>query len=140
MSRVGLIFCWDRSIQQLVPLTMFLVLVMATLVGALVLLRRANAAAVANQRMFSQSFHASPIPLALTSLVTHKITEVNHAYEKMLGWSRLEMIGRSGAELGMYPPELREKLARRLRRNGTLRNYPVTMTGKDGSHRYVIVA
>ena len=121
-------------------LTLFLVLVVAALVGALVQVRRANAASLANQRMFSQSFHASPIPLALTSLVTHKITEVNHAYEKMMGWSRLEMIGRSGAELGMYAPELREKLAHRLRRTGTLRDYPVTMTGKDGLHRYVIVA
>src|SRR5829696_5873988 len=87
--------------------------------------------ALLTERMFSESFHASPIPLALTSLVTHRITEVNMAYARMIGWSRDEMIGRTGSELGMYVRGLFTTLTRRLRRSGLIRNYAVTVRRKD---------
>jgi len=130
-----------------VLLNLVLALVVGTLVVALIGLRRAQAearagwqAALANERRFSEAFHASPVPLALTSLVTHRITEVNDAYARMIGWSREEMTGSSGADLGMYPAELRATLTRRLRRSGIVRNVPVTMTHKDGTLRDIVLS
>ena len=120
---------------------------LAMMVAAFALIRRVQRSAAANlrralltERMFSESFHASPIPLALTSLVTHRITEVNNAYVRMIGWSRDEMVGRTGSELGMYVRGLFTTLTRRLRRSGLIRNYAVTVRRKDNVERQVVVS
>jgi len=124
-----------------------MVFALVTVVGAFVQVRRVQRAAAAHlqralvtERMFSESFHASPIPLALTSLDTHRITEANLAYARMIGWSREELIGKTGSELGLYARGLFTTLARRLRRSGVIRNHAVTVRRKDNVERQVIVA
>src|SRR5262245_29947319 len=114
--------------------TILLAFAVAVLIGAFAMVRRIQRSAAANlaratssERAFSESFHASPIPLAMTSMLTHRIIEANNAYVKMIGWSREELIGRTGAELGMYEPEVRIKLARRLRRSGLIRDHAITL-------------
>src|SRR5262249_39565488 len=111
-----------------------IVLFLAVLVaGYTYLLRRAHRAAQANlyrrlmsERVFSESFHASPTPLVLINLKTHHITEVNGTYVQMIGWSRKELLAHTAQELGICQMDDLITRARRLKRNGVLRDYETT--------------
>src|SRR5688572_18754307 len=82
--------------------------------------------ALMSERVFAESFHASPIPHALVNLSTHEITEVNGAYVRLLGFERDELINQSQAGLGIEDEAEAVVRARRLRRNGVLRDYTTT--------------
>jgi two-component system, cell cycle sensor histidine kinase and response regulator CckA len=127
---------------------LLIVLLLAILVSAYSLRvraaqRTAQAAlqrAVASEKLFSQSFHASPVPLALVSLVTHRLTECNSAYERLVGWSRPEVVGRPVFERGLSDGPTVRLVSRRARRNGVLRDYPLAVRRRDDQLREVCVS
>jgi PAS domain S-box-containing protein len=125
-----------------------IVMLLAVLVGAYSLqLRHLHRVAADNlqralrsEQVFAESFHASPIPLALMSLETHRITEVNDAYVQMLGWSREELLTRTADQLAIQNGNELITRARRLRRNGVLRDYTSSLRCKDGSTREALIS
>ncbi len=96
--------------------------------------------ALESERVFSESFQASPVPLALVSLVTNRVAEVNGALERMLGASDGELIGQSMSDLDIADEKVTAMIARRVRRNGHVRNYETTMRWGNGDPRNVVVA
>ncbi|HEY1553241.1 MAG TPA: ATP-binding protein [Kofleriaceae bacterium] len=96
--------------------------------------------AVTSERRFSDSFHESPVAQALTRLDTREIAEVNAAYVNLLGWSRAELIGRTGSDLELYPVETRERLLRRLQRSGPIRNHREALRRRDDVMLDVVLA
>jgi PAS domain S-box-containing protein len=56
----------------------------------------------ASERRFSSMFEKSPIAICLTKLPAVTITDVNPAFESLLGFSKEEVIGKTALELGMY--------------------------------------
>ncbi|HUS31005.1 MAG TPA: ATP-binding protein [Kofleriaceae bacterium] len=123
---------------------------LATLVALLVAVRRlhraqartAKALALVqeSEQFFSESFHTSPMPSALVNLRTSEIAEVNSAYVRLIGRERDELIGSSVSELGLRSPSERERLYRRLRRNGQMREIVTRLERRDGDVRDVVMS
>jgi PAS domain S-box-containing protein len=96
--------------------------------------------ALKSEQVFSESFHASPVPLALVSLVTNRFSAVNGALERMFGVTDRDLIGRTMADLGIADDKQTAMLDRRVRRNGHVRNFATTIRCTDGDSRDVVVA
>ncbi len=64
--------------------------------------RRIEEALRLSEERFATAFRASPIALSITSLATDRIIDVNAALERLVGYGRDELIGRTGVELGIW--------------------------------------
>ena len=106
--------------------------------------RRAQACALRNAREsvrhFIDSFSTSPVPLAIQTLETERIVDVNTAFADMIGWSRDELIGRTTSSLGLRDARPDASLGRRLRRSGVIRGISTTARCRDGQLRDVVLA
>jgi PAS domain S-box-containing protein len=96
--------------------------------------------ALKSEQVFAESFHASPVPLALVSLVTNRVAEVNGALERLVGATDRDLIGQTMAELGIADEKQTATLDRRVRRNGHVRNFATTIRCASGESRDVVIA
>jgi two-component system, cell cycle sensor histidine kinase and response regulator CckA len=127
-----------------------ILLLLATLFALLFAVRRTRGAQAAaeqalqqvrqSERFFSESFHTSPIPHALANLTTGLVAEVNEAYCQLLGRTREQLIDTPVIELGIASPTERERLQRRVRRNGLIRNFATRLERRDGEVREVVLS
>lgn len=87
----------------------------------------------ASEELFSKAFCASPDIMSISDLETGRYIEVNDVHEKLTGFRRHEIIGRSPAELGiMENPADYERYARELRANGRVRDFEVRAQTRQG--------
>jgi PAS domain S-box-containing protein len=87
----------------------------------------------ASEELFSKAFCASPDIMSVSDLETGRYIEVNDVHEKLTGFRRHEIIGRSPAELGiMENPADYETYARELRANGRVRDFEVRAQTRQG--------
>ena len=63
--------------------------------------KQANENILRSEEKFKAIFNNSPSAVALTSLATGKIVDINKNYEKLTGYSRVELIGKSTVEVGL---------------------------------------
>ena len=86
-----------------------------------------------SEEKFSKAFRESPLGLTLTSTRDHRYIEVNETFERMTGWSRDEVIGRTPFDLGVWEdPEQRKEFVRRLLAEGSVRDLEVSFRTKHG--------
>ncbi|MEI6972382.1 MAG: PAS domain S-box protein, partial [bacterium] len=86
------------------------------------------------QQRFECLFRNNPALMALSSLPERRITDVNNAFMKALGYSKDEVIGKTPAELGLFPnPEQQEAASRELLPGGHLVDSEMTVRCKNGS-------
>ncbi|MCF8131135.1 MAG: transporter substrate-binding domain-containing protein [Deltaproteobacteria bacterium] len=86
-----------------------------------------------SEEMFSKFFFSSPTWLAFTRLEDGKYLEVNKAFEKVTGFHRDEVIGRTSLELGLWPEtKERERLMQMAREEGGFQEQAVTFLTKEG--------
>ena len=79
-----------------------------------------------------------PAPMAI-SFVGGKFTDVNHSFERLTGFTRDEVIGKRGVNLGMYgSASEREELKRRLQQDGHVYNFPMTFNTKSMKQIHVL--
>lgn len=82
---------------------------------------------------FDRLFYGNPAPMAVSSFPERKFTEVNDAFVSAMGFSREEVIGKSGAELGLFSnPETLRKVDQSLQEEGRVKPLEVQMRRKDG--------
>lgn len=55
-----------------------------------------------SEERFSKAFHASPVPICITTLAEGRFIDANQAYLRMSGFARDELIGRTVPELDMW--------------------------------------
>src|SRR5262249_23923045 len=55
-----------------------------------------------SEEMFSKAFRQSPLMLSLTSAKDGRFVEVNETKERITGWRRDELIGRTSVEMGIW--------------------------------------
>jgi PAS domain S-box-containing protein len=90
------------------------------------------------EEKFSKDFRESPLVLTLTSAVDHRYLDVNQAFERVSGWERKEVIGRTPFDLGIwvYPNE-RLAFERRLLAGETIHGLEVRARMRHGELRTI---
>jgi two-component system sensor histidine kinase/response regulator len=97
-------------------------------------LERLFGGSVPGEEKYVAAFHASPDSITITRLSDGEILEGNEGFERLLGYSRGECIGKTTADLAMWADSAdRDSLARRLRETGEVRDFETTLRRKDGT-------
>src|SRR5215510_12616525 len=94
-----------------------------------------------SEEKFSKAFRQSPLMLTLTSVKDGRFVEVNETKERITGWSRDELIGRTSVEMGIWvDPGQRAELLRRLATQGTVRNFEANFRTKNADVRVAVLS
>ncbi|MFZ5570302.1 MAG: response regulator [Thermodesulfobacteriota bacterium] len=82
---------------------------------------------------FDSLFRHNPAIMALNSLPERRFKDVNDAFLKTLGYTREEVIGRTAAELNLFPQiEKQLDASRQLRETGRIDQFELKVACKDG--------
>jgi PAS domain S-box-containing protein len=88
-----------------------------------------------SEAMLSQLFATSPDCIALAEMETGRYTLVNPAFCRVTGFAADEVVGRTGAELGLWAdPAQAANLLARVERDGTVLDLPAVFVAKSGAH------
>lgn len=69
---------------------------------------------------YYKAFHASSIPMALSTIREGRYLDVNRACSQAVGLTSEEMIGRTSTDIGLYTePTLRDRISESVVRNGS---------------------
>ena len=84
-----------------------------------------------SEEHFSKAFQHNPTPMAI-ALTDGELIDVNRSFERLMGFTRDEVIGKFGVDLGMYgDASEREELIRTLQQDGHVYNFPMTFNTKS---------
>ena len=103
--------------------------------------KRAEEALRKSEEMFSKAFQQSPMSLTITSMKDHRYIDINETFERISGWRREEVIGRTPLDIGLYvDPAERLGLVNRALTEGGFRNQEVRFRMRDGSIRVALMS
>ena len=89
-----------------------------------------------SEEMFSKAFRHGPMAVTLTSAASQRYIDVNETYERLTGYSRKEVLGRTVQEIGLWvDPEERTSLTKTLLAERRLRDIEFQFRRKDGAIR-----
>ena len=117
---------------QLINTTLVVVLT-AVVALAFARLKASHSAIAKSERKFMSIYKTSPDVIAFTERSTGRFIEVNEAFERVMGYTRAESIGRTSMELHTWSSqEARQQMLEALARQGGLSNYETTFKRKNG--------
>ena len=94
--------------------------------------KKAEDALKESEERFSKAFHLNPSAMAI-STVNGYLVDVNLGFEKLLGFTRDEVIGKKGRDLGLYVVSSeREELIQKLKEKGHVADYEISFMHKSG--------
>jgi two-component system cell cycle sensor histidine kinase/response regulator CckA len=97
---------------------------------------RAEQALHESEEKFARAFLASPDAMSVHELESGRYVDVNEGFLQLFGGKREEIVGRTALELGLWvDPTGRQEFVDRLRRDGRVRNFQVTVRVRDGRLR-----
>ena len=99
--------------------------------------KRAEIALLDSEEKFATVFRFVPAGISVADIESgFRFLDVNENFGEMVGYKRADILGRNGAELGLWatPEEFREAV-KRLRENGRVRNFEFHFRRKDGQVR-----
>lgn len=86
------------------------------------------------QQRFECLFRNNPALMALSILPEQTFMDVNDAFIKVLGYSKNDVVGKTVAELGLFPnPEQQSLVAEQLLANGRITDVELKVRSKDGA-------
>ncbi|MGD8412775.1 MAG: PAS domain S-box protein [Candidatus Latescibacterota bacterium] len=95
--------------------------------------RHAEEALRRSEERYRKAFRSSPDSITITEMATGRFIEVNEGFTKMSGYTHEEVIGRTSKELGIWKdPDARDSVVRRLKRDGSVRDFETDFVTKDG--------
>src|SRR5215831_14910954 len=88
------------------------------------------------EEKFSKLFQANPLALTLTSARDDRYIDVNKGFERITGWERSEIIGRTPFEIGLWmDPRVRAEMASALASGSPVHNLEFTVRTRNGELR-----
>jgi PAS domain S-box-containing protein len=98
--------------------------------------KHTEAALMASEERFSRAFNLSPLPMHIISLEDTKYIYVNDSFVKATGYSREEMIGKTGDELNLWvSQDERRTVFSQFTKTGRLDNVEIRYRRKNGEIR-----
>jgi len=95
----------------------------ASVVGAAIERQEIHRALLENEERFSKSFHASPMPMTISTIREGRFLDVNEAFALAEGLPREEILGKTSLELNMFADAEQRTLFREtMFREGRVRN------------------
>jgi PAS domain S-box-containing protein len=89
-----------------------------------------------SEEKFSKAFQESPLAFSLTSTKDHRYIEINETFERITGWSRAEIMGRTALDVGIWmDPARRIEFINRLLAEGTVRDLEISYRARGGQVR-----
>jgi PAS domain S-box-containing protein len=96
--------------------------------------KRADEALKKSEEKFSKAFRQSPMALTLTSAKDYRYLDVNETFERLTGWHRDEVIGRTPFDMGIcLDPTERAEFVRQVLAEHAVRDWEVHYHHKDGT-------
>jgi len=94
-----------------------------------------------SEEKFSKAFPRKPLGFTITSTNDHRYIEINETFERITGWSRAEMIGRSAIDVGIWmDPNQRIEFIKRLLAEGSVRDLEVSFLTRNGQARTALTS
>ncbi|HXV14882.1 MAG TPA: PAS domain S-box protein [Candidatus Krumholzibacteria bacterium] len=86
------------------------------------------------EERFEKAFRNSPDSITITDIETGRIIEVNDGFERITGYRRSDIVGRTTLELGIWKDlEVRKHLADVVRRDGRVRDMFIEFVARGGA-------
>jgi diguanylate cyclase (GGDEF)-like protein/PAS domain S-box-containing protein len=100
-----------------------------------------DAALRASEDRFYRVFHANPSVITITRLRDNTFIDVNEAFERVSGWSRAEVIGRTSSDIGLWLSDAeRDEFRARVRAQNRLREAHWRFRDRAGNVRHAIAS
>ncbi|WP_193217735.1 MULTISPECIES: PAS domain S-box protein [unclassified Imperialibacter] len=116
----------------------------SNITGAVLIFRDTTEKSLANraikrwQERFNTIFFNNPASMVISRMRDGQFIEVNKSFESLVGYSRLELIGKTSVGLDMVVANEREEIVTKLKSTGRLKNEKLTLRAKDGTLRPVM--
>jgi len=88
-----------------------------------------------SEEKFSKAFRNSPVMLSISTLKEGRYLDVNGAFERVTGWRREEVVGRTRDDIGIRTEYARREAAGRILSTGGYRNLESEFRNKSGEPR-----
>ena len=86
-----------------------------------------------SEERFSKAFRHGPLAISLTNAKTHRFIDVNDTFERLTGYRREEVIGKTPFEFSLWAdPSQRIELTSRLFHDETIQNVEISLVHKSG--------
>lgn len=93
-----------------------------------------------SEERFAKAFHASPVGITITS-VEERYLDVNEYYLNLMGYRRVDVIGRTSDELGIWlDPQARYSVDELQYLSGSVRNVDAQIRTRTGDLRSVLAS
>lgn len=94
-----------------------------------------------SEALFRDVFQLSPIAASISAVEGGRYFQVNEAYSATFGWSTEQLLSEESEKIGLWPNlEERHAWVEKLKRNGYVHDYPVTLTDSTGEQLSVILS
>ncbi len=88
-----------------------------------------------SEQKYASIFHLMPDMVGITRMADGCFIEVNAGFERLTGWRRAEVIGKSSLELGLWSPEARAEALSVLQRDGHVEEFNFMLGTRSGEQR-----
>ncbi len=95
---------------------------------------------VESEERFSKLFKNSPVPKALSFYSDARIVDVNDAWVKYFGFEKVEALGKTPSELGIYHWSYQENIIEEIDQKGKVENSEIEVVTKEGEQKSVLAS
>ncbi|WP_394791016.1 putative bifunctional diguanylate cyclase/phosphodiesterase, partial [Rhodoferax sp.] len=94
-----------------------------------------------SETKFATAFQSSPVAASIATLAEGRFIDANDKYLRDFGWSRIELVGRTTADISLWPnPEVRAQWVDALKARGNIVDYETTWVHRNGDLRSVSIS